>query len=183
MKNHSPAFQAPLSEPSPADAPAGLRLAVLPGPYAICRMNPRARIPRWVHHSPFYSVSRSPEELSILSLQEHVPNGVKCEAGWRGLQVLGTLDLSLIGVLESLARPLAEADVEILTVSTFDTDYVFVREAKLEKAVRALEAAGHRFEDPAAETPDETADEIPAETRAVLPDLADERTPGRPDTA
>jgi uncharacterized protein len=68
---------------------------------------------------------------------------VECERGWRALVVRGPLDFALTGVLASLATPLAEAGVSIFALSTYDTDYVLVREAQLRDAVAALAAAGN----------------------------------------
>ena len=68
------------------------------------------------------------------------------EAGWRCIQVVGPLDLSLVGILASLAAALAEAGVSLFVISTYDTDYVLVKEGDLALARQALEGAGHVFE-------------------------------------
>jgi len=73
-----------------------------------------------------------------------VPAGVPSVRGWRSLGVEGPLDFSEIGVLVSIAQPLAEAGVSILAIGTFDTDYVLVRSDDLERALATLAAAGHR---------------------------------------
>ncbi len=65
-----------------------------------------------------------------------------CQRGWRGLKVAGPLDFALTGVLASLAGPLAEAGVSIFAISTYDTDYLFVREEQLGAAIDALRRAG-----------------------------------------
>ncbi len=132
-----------------------LTLSVLPGRYAICRLDVRDAIPPWAPASPappgraageFVSISRTAEELSIVALESAVPETVKCDRGWRVIKVEGPLDLSLIGVLASLASPLAEARVNIFAVSTFDTDYVLVKDELLSVAVETLAGAGHRLE-------------------------------------
>jgi hypothetical protein len=71
--------------------------------------------------------------------------GVRCESGFVAIEVAGPLDFALTGILASLAAPLADAGISIFAISTFDTDYVLVREADLARARRALEAAGHVF--------------------------------------
>ena len=76
-----------------------------------------------------------------------VPEGVKQETGWRAFKVAGPLDFSLTGILLSLADPLARAGVSIYAVSTYDTDYVFVKEQKLDQARQALLGAGHRIKE------------------------------------
>jgi hypothetical protein len=91
----------------------------------------------------FHSITRTAQELSIVCSESTVPKEVRSEAGFRALRVAGPLDFQLVGILLSLAQPLAEAGVSIFTLSTFDTDYVFVREEHLERARAALAAAGH----------------------------------------
>jgi hypothetical protein len=86
---------------------------------------------------------RTRAELSVVCAAARVPDGVRAERGWRALAVCGRLDLGLTGVLAGLLAPLAAAGVPIFAVSTYDTDYVLVREERLAEAVAALRAAGH----------------------------------------
>ena len=69
--------------------------------------------------------------------------GVKQESGWRVLKIEGPLDFGLTGILVSVVDPLNKVGISILAVSTFDTDYVMVKDQKVEKALKALKAAGH----------------------------------------
>ena len=78
--------------------------------------------------------------------QEVVPAGTHAEAGWRCLRVAGAMPFTLVGVLASLTTPVAAAGVGVFAFSTFDTDYLFVKEAELPAAVAALRAAGHSVE-------------------------------------
>ncbi len=132
----------------------GLSLIVEEGHFGICRLEPNVWIPAWVRPSSFSSICRSRDELSIVCEERLIPEGVRCEKGWRAIRVAGTLDFSLIGVLDSLARPLTEAKVSIFCVSTFDTDYLLVRDKLLARAMATLTEAGHVFADPAADTDD-----------------------------
>jgi len=84
------------------------------------------------------------DELSVVCPEGRVPPGVALEGGWRALRVEGPLDFALTGVLLCVAAPLARAAVPIFVLSTYDTDYVLVREDRLEDAVRSLAEAGHR---------------------------------------
>ncbi|MBN1372589.1 MAG: ACT domain-containing protein, partial [Anaerolineaceae bacterium] len=72
-----------------------------------------------------------------------VPGGVRAEGGWRALKVLGPLDFSLTGILAGLASTLAAAGVSIFALSTFDTDYIMVKESSLGTAIEALREQGH----------------------------------------
>jgi hypothetical protein len=120
-----------------------LTLVPLEGAYAVCRLDSDAPVPDWVGSRPFVSMSRTAEELSIVCRQEAVPECVRCERGWRCLRVAGTLDFSLVGVLASLLGPLADAGVSVFVLSTFDTDYLLVREQDRRHTVEVLRRAGH----------------------------------------
>lgn len=122
-----------------------LRLTVLPGRLAVCRLRPEDAIPEWANAAGFSSVTRTRDELSVVCADAAVPEDVRGERGWRALVVAGPLDFGLIGVIASLADPLARAGVPIFAISTFDTDYLLVKEARLAEAVAALTAAGHEI--------------------------------------
>ncbi len=122
-----------------------LKLSLLQGRYSICRLNPEAPIPNWARPDDFLSVTRTADELSIVCSEAGVPDGVKCDRGWRCVKVAGPLDLSLTGVLASLANPLAEAQINIFAISTFDTDYLLVKEENISCAIEVLSRFGHRM--------------------------------------
>jgi uncharacterized protein len=119
-----------------------MNLTVYAEHYAICRLTPDVTFLSWAR-GKFVSVTRTEEELSVVCEQESVPSNVKCEREWRVLQVEGPMDLSIVGVLASLTRPLAEAGINLFAISTFDTDYLLVKAQRLEAAKIALEGAGH----------------------------------------
>ncbi|GAB4222768.1 MAG: ACT domain-containing protein [Spirochaetales bacterium] len=121
-----------------------LRLSILSGKFGICRFEPSARLPVWAMDGSFFSITRTPEELSIVCPEDSIPNGTHSEKGWRCLKVLGPLPFELTGVLSSLAEPLARAGVSIFAISTHDTDYLMVKEHDLSRAVETLRIAGHR---------------------------------------
>lgn len=124
-----------------AEAPP-LKLRVLNGTMCIARLPADAAAPPWLPEAAWCSVTRTDEELSIVCESRFVPAGVRRNGGWRLLQVEGPLDFSLTGVLHRITAPMAEAGISLFAVSTFDTDYVLVGGADLEKAVSCLEAAG-----------------------------------------
>jgi len=110
---------------------------------AVARLPAAASLPDWATSSPFFSITRTPDELSLLCPEEVVPEEVRAERGWRCFQVAGPLDFGLVGVLASLLAPLQEAKVSVFALSTYDTDYLLVKEAQLARAVEALSAAGY----------------------------------------
>lgn len=123
-----------------------LRLTVLPYRLAISRLQSHAPLPGWAVDGPFFSITRTADELSIVCLEEQAPGDVTVERGWRCLKVEGPLDFALTGILADLAGALASADISIFAVSTFDTDYLLVKEETLDGAVETLTVAGHRCE-------------------------------------
>ncbi|MDQ5828834.1 MAG: ACT domain-containing protein [Actinomycetota bacterium] len=130
---------------NPVESPpnASLRLSVLEERLAVCRLDPPAEIPAWATGAPFFSVTRTSDELLIVCPEEHVPPGITCERGWRALRFDGPFEFGLVGVLASVAVPLAQSEVSILAVATYDTDYVLVEESQLPVATWALREWGH----------------------------------------
>jgi hypothetical protein len=122
---------------------AALRLSVLDERLAVCWLEARAEIPPWATGSPFFCIARTPDELSVICPEEYVPAGITCEPGWRAFKLEGAFDFGLVGVLASVAAPLAESEVGILAMATYDTDYVLVQGSQLDLAVAALRERGH----------------------------------------
>ena len=122
-----------------------MNLVLLTDLIAVCRLDPKASLPIWASadSSALVSVTRTASELSIVCAQENVPQDMRSERDWRCLMVVGPLDFGLTGVLCALLAPLAGAGVSVFALSTFDTDYVLVREIDLARAVQALREAGH----------------------------------------
>jgi hypothetical protein len=125
-------------------ADAAIRLTVVEGSLVICRLGPGEPPPAWGMAGELWSVTRTGEELSVVCAWGAAPEGVRREGPWRALKVAGPLDFALTGVLSAIAAPLADAGVSIFAVSTYDTDYVLVREERVGDAVAALRAAGLR---------------------------------------
>jgi len=124
-----------------------LQIIVLPDHLAICRLPPDSPDPAWADGSNLIARVRTPDELSIVCGSDRVPEGVQADSAWRALKVQGPLDLTLVGILSSLSFSLAAAGVGIFVVSTYDTDYLLVKENDLENAIRALREARHEVYD------------------------------------
>lgn len=121
-----------------------LSFRVLAGRYGVARLDGRAPLPTWAEGSGFLSLTRTSEELSVVCQQERIPETVVVEKGWRILKIEAVLDFGLVGILASISKVLAEAGISIFVLSTFDTDYILVKEELLGNAVTALELEGHR---------------------------------------
>jgi hypothetical protein len=123
-----------------------MEVAVLPGTLAICRLRASARIPSWALelHEGFVSITRTPDELSIVCPQDAVPPDTRVEEDWRALVLPGPIPFEMTGVLAALTVPLAEAGIPVFAISTYDTDYVLVREKNVEHALHVLHADPER---------------------------------------
>ena len=140
------AGEAFVAVPGQSSATPPLTLLGVGGLFAVCKLPPGSAIPPWATAGDLFSVARTVDELSVVCRQEAVPSGTLAEVGWRCLRVAGAMPFTLIGVLASLTRPVAAAGVGVFVVSTFDTDYLFVKEAEVRVAVAALRRAGHLVE-------------------------------------
>ncbi len=120
-----------------------LRLRILNGRMSVYRLDLASEAPEWARTGDFFSITRTADELSIVCPEGAVPEGVRCEGGWRALKLEGPFEFSEVGVLASFAGPLAEAGVSVFAVSTYDTDYVLVKEEQLGTAAAALRGRGH----------------------------------------
>ena len=121
---------------------SGQRFRVLPGQFAVCRLDRGAAWPAWARGS-FVSVTATDDELSVVCAADAVPAGVTADRDWRVLKIVGPFAFTTVGVLASLAAPLAQAGVSLLAIATYDTDYLLVKSDSLEQAVSTLAVAGH----------------------------------------
>lgn len=118
-------------------------LTTMPGRFAICRLPADAVLPALTGSSSFVSITRTPDELSIVCDEQSAPKDARAEPGWNLLKVEGPLDFSVVGIVASLTAPIAAAGISIFVISTFDTDYLLVKTENLHTAADALRRAGH----------------------------------------
>lgn len=116
-----------------------LTLEWIPGKFAVTRYPEDADIPPWALDSHvLMTVTRTHDALSIIAPDESVPFNVKCERGFLAVRVLERLDFNLFGIIAKLARALADAEIPILAVSTYDTDIILFRKEHRRDAIDAL---------------------------------------------
>ncbi len=126
-----------------------IHFSVIEGRWAVVRMSPGDPIPEWVlKNRDFTSITRTHEELSIVCSEEAAPVGGQVEKGWSLLKLHGPFPFDQVGVLASFTQPLADAGIGIFAMSTFDTDYILVKESSLNLARAALCSAGHELVSP-----------------------------------
>jgi len=119
-----------------------LRFLQLPETFAICRLPTEDGIPTWAVSGILFSVTRTPNELSIVCPQVNLPERASADRGWRCLMLEGPFELNEVGVMAAITRPLADAGVSIFAISSYSTDYLLIKEEQLDKAVSALAASG-----------------------------------------
>jgi hypothetical protein len=123
-----------------------LNLIILKDKYAIYRFETDSDIPNWIRNSDFYSITKTKDELSIISKQLDLTTEVpETNKDWRILKIQGPLDFSLIGIIAEISRILKEIKISIFTISTYDTDYIFLKNQDLNKAIDSLKANGHKI--------------------------------------
>jgi len=122
-----------------------LTMKLLKDKYSVCRLDKNSIIPNWVMNGEFFSITKTEDELSIVCSQENLPNNmqhelanIQCEKDWRILKVEGPLDFSLVGILSSISSLMAKEKISIFALSTYDTDYILVKENNIDAAINVL---------------------------------------------
>jgi hypothetical protein len=117
-----------------------MELEILDGRFCICKVREMTQID---FSAPYCFVSRTPREISLVCASSHAPSHpLEKDDGWRAFRMAGILDFSLTGIIASLSRILSGHGIPLFVVSTFDTDYVLVREASFDAAIAALADGG-----------------------------------------
>jgi uncharacterized protein len=123
-----------------------LTLTLLPQSFAICQLPRKEAIPAWILDVEFWSITRTDDEISLVIPESMVQKGWVISQSWRCFKINGPLDFSLIGILASLSRVLAEAEISIFALSTYNTDYILVQSQYVQKAIRVLSAGGNKID-------------------------------------
>jgi uncharacterized protein len=114
-------------------------LSVVPEKMGICHLGKNIPIPDWAIDGDFFSITKTEEELSIVCFQDKIPAGILFEKDWRAFRVEEIPDiLYSVGVIASLAKPLAEAGISIFNISTYETNYILVEDKNFGKAKQVL---------------------------------------------
>ena len=120
-----------------------ITLKLLDGRYAIARLPAAEPIPSWADGAGFVTISRSDEELSIVCLEQRVPQQVQSERDWTCFRLVGPFAFDETGIVLAVVKPLSEGGIGVFVVSTFDGDHLLIKRGLLEQAGRLLQQAGH----------------------------------------
>lgn len=120
-----------------------MELQLLPQQFAVCQLTTLTQVD-W--QAPYCFLAKTETELSLVCPENNLPEQtLKCERGWRALKISGTLDFGLVGILAEIAGLLAEQQISIFAVSTYDTDYILLKAAALSNALSALRTHGYNI--------------------------------------
>ena len=118
-----------------------MKLKALPHALTVCRLADASELDL---KKDFYFLARTDEELSLVCRTEDTPaNTAERDDGWRAFRIEGVLDFSLIGILSKISSVLAENRIGIFAVSTFNTDYILVKEENFDRALQVLAENGY----------------------------------------
>ena len=123
-----------------------LVLSVLSETFTIHTFLPDASIPEEILKSNYYSVSKTENELSLVCSEVIEVQSLQSSKGWNCIKLKGPLDFNLTGILAGISDILAQTNISIFAISTFDTDYILVRKHDLSSATTKLRQAGYKFE-------------------------------------
>ncbi|CDM69866.1 Hypothetical protein CM240_2749 [Clostridium bornimense] len=115
-----------------------LNMKLLDGKYGVCRLSTDEAVPSWAFKGEFFSITKTEDELSIVCLEENISEKIKCERNWRILKVEGPLDFSLVGILSKISGLMAKNDISIFAISTYETDYILIKDENIKKAIEVL---------------------------------------------
>lgn len=122
-----------------------MELKILDNKLKVVKLRPNETVPEIVYKQEFYSITKTKEELSIVLDEEVNILSDIVEDNWKAIKIVGMLDFALIGILSKISTILAQAEISIYAISTYNTDYILVKDDKLEKATKVLEQNGYKF--------------------------------------
>lgn len=124
-----------------------MTLIILDGIFSIYQFDIDSELPSWIYQSDFYSITKTKDEISVVAIQTDISANFRCSTDWRILKVIGPLDFSMTGIIAGISNVLKENDISIFTISTYDTDYILLKETDLISGIKALQENGYIVSD------------------------------------
>lgn len=122
-----------------------LTLKLLDETYGVCSLEKDSEISPWIVEGNFLSITKTDEELSIVCEEKNISEGIKYEGGWKILKIEGKLDFALVGILAKISNIMAENNISIFAISTYDTDYILIKLNNINKAVELLKKENYNI--------------------------------------
>jgi len=121
-----------------------MHLILLNNKYSIYKFKNECVLPSWIYSSDFYSITRTRDEISVVASEtDLVSDNIICNKDWRIIKVEGPLDFSLVGIIAELSSVFKKKNISIFTISTYDTDYILVKQKDINTGIQALTEHGH----------------------------------------
>jgi len=112
-----------------------INLIPLTDEYSIYKLDPDQETPSWIFDSGFYSITRTSEEVSIVTNRRIDMDNLRAEHGWKGFKVKGILNFSMVGIINEITKPLKDNRISVFVISTFNTDYIFVKKESFDRSI------------------------------------------------
>ena len=125
--------------------PYSINLRTVPGLYSVARLAPDTPIPDWFNGAGFSAMVKSDDELTLICLQERVPEDIETEPNWRCFRSLGPIPFNATGIVQALIQPISEKGIGVFVLCTFDGEHILVPDKDFDRARHLLEEAGHVF--------------------------------------
>ena len=122
-----------------------MKITLMKEKFAVCKLDSEDVIPKWVDTKEFNSITRTNDELSIVCIDKNIPKDIVSEKDWRILKIEGVLDFSLVGILAKISSILAEEKISIFAISTYNTDYILLKEENSGNAIKILRENGYNI--------------------------------------
>ena len=117
-----------------------MELIIIKHEFAICKLNDLSEID---YTNEFFFIGKTDEEVSLVCMIDSIPNNtIVYDKTWKAFKIEGVLDFSLIGILSSISKVLAENKIGIFAISSFNTDYIFTKAENFNYAIDVLRDAG-----------------------------------------
>lgn len=123
-----------------------MRLREIAGRYGVARLAAEARIPDWANGPGFSAIVRADDELTVVCLEDRIPEGQTAQRGWACFRSLGPVPFDQAGVLSALIAPISGAGIGVFVLCTFDGEHILCPEAELARVKTILNREGHEFE-------------------------------------
>jgi hypothetical protein len=122
-----------------------MKFIVLAKRYSVFRFNKDSTLPDWIYSSDFYSITKTKDETSVITIQNDIDlAGIEKNDNWRIIKIVGPLDFSLIGIIAEVSGIFKESRIFIFTISTYETDYILIKQKDLNSGIEALREEGHK---------------------------------------
>ncbi len=114
-----------------------LNISIIPNNYAVCKLNEIHDFNQ-LNKSDFFSVTKTNDEISVVAEEKHMDICENCEKGWKIFKIEETLDFGLTGIISSITTLLAAQKIPVFVISTYNTDYILIKNRNVKKAVKVL---------------------------------------------